>query len=101
MIHYIIVKFNDEINEMRKDAIKNKEFKKEIEDIFFKLKDIEGISDIKVVENIIDKPNRYDIIIKIDMKKDVLPIYDESAPHKEWKEKFGTLIKGKVIFDEE
>lgn len=49
--------------------------------------------------NCIDRPNRYDLMITIDMDEEALAAYDASDPHHEWKETFGDLIEKKAIFD--
>jgi hypothetical protein len=33
------------------------------------------------------------------MDKAILPVYDASAPHHEWKEKYGKFVENKAIFD--
>lgn len=101
MTHYIIVKFNDDINEKRKNILFRENIKNDIINIFSKLKTLSGIKEISVSENIIDRDNRFDVMIKIVMDKEVLTKYDESSAHKEWKSTFGKYIKSKVIFDEE
>jgi hypothetical protein len=35
------------------------------------------------------------------MEEEFLPIYDKSAPHQEWKEKYGKFVENKAIFDSE
>jgi len=72
-----------------------------IQKIFTKLLVVDGIHGVEVIENVIDRPNRYDVLIRIDMDKDALPAYDESEPHKEWKKEFGALLESKAIFDYE
>jgi hypothetical protein len=38
-------------------------------------------------------------MIEIEMDPEALPLYDKSAPHKEWKERYGGLLAAKTIFD--
>ena len=45
--------------------------------------------------------NRYDLMIAIDMDRDALPAYNESAAHKRWKAEYGERIEKKAIFDAE
>ena len=92
MKHVILVKWNQSVTD--KDLMKV-----EAEKIFRKLLLIDGIRDVKLHKNVVDRNNRFDLMIMIEMDKEVLPIYDESEPHKEWKEKFGKYTENKAIFD--
>ena len=58
-----------------------------------------GIHDVISRENCVDRDNRYDFLICIEMDESILPIYDASAPHHEWKEKYGKFVENKAIFD--
>ena len=51
--------------------------------------------------NVINRPNRYDLLIELTMTPDMLPAYDASEPHHRWKETFGARIQQKAIFDYE
>ena len=44
-------------------------------------------------------PNRYDLMIKMELSPRALNEFDNSDIHKEWKEKFGKYIMSKTIFD--
>ena len=92
MKHCILVKWNNEIKD--KHA-----FVETVKSVFDKLLSMEGIHGIEYRENCIERENRYDLLISIDMDKAVLPIYDKSAPHLEWKEKYGKFVEKKAIFD--
>ena len=92
MKHCILVKWSDEIKDKH-------EFVKTVKSVIDKLLIIEGIHKIDYVENCIERSNRYDLLIRIEMDKEVLPIYDASAPHLEWKEKYGKFAEKKAIFD--
>lgn len=46
-----------------------------------------------------DLPNRYDLMIKMDLSKNALREFDDGEIHKEWKEKFRKYITSKTIFD--
>ncbi len=48
-----------------------------------------------------DRDNRYDVLIRLDMDADALPRYDVSAMHHRWKDEFGPLLEKKAIFDYE
>ena len=92
MKHIILVKWN-------KEVINKDEITKSVRLVFGRLLKINGIKDVKLHQNVIDRVNRYDLMICIEMDKDILPIYDESEPHHEWKEKYGKFVENKAIFD--
>jgi len=92
MKHCILVKWNKEIKDKH-------ELAKTVKTVFDKLLEMEGIHKVEYRENCIDRANRYDLLICIDMDKEVLPVYDGSAPHLEWKEKYGKFAENKAIFD--
>ena len=82
MKHCILVKWNSKVADKT-------DFTLNVKSVFDKLLQIEGIHKIDYRENCIDRDNRFDLLICIDMDKDALPIYDISEPHQEWKEKYG------------
>lgn len=92
MKHVILVKWNNNVLDKESIFI-------EAKNIFGKLLNIEGIKSVKLHKNVINRTNRFDLMIVIEMNKEVLPVYDESQPHKEWKEKFGKYVENKAIFD--
>jgi len=92
MRHHIIVKFKN------KETLKDL---KHIKEIFKPLLDISGINKIEYHTTCVDLDNRYHLMIIIDMDKEVLPTYNESLPHKKWKEEYSSLIEAKAIFDYE
>ena len=92
MKHCILVKWNKEVKD-------KKEIAEEAKSVFAKLLEIDGIHGIEYHENCIEKSNRFDFLICIEMYKEVLPVYDTSAPHQEWKEKYGKFVENKAIFD--
>lgn len=92
MKHCILVKWNALV-------IDKSEKVNEVRNLFLKLLTIDGIKDVKIHENVVDRPNRYDLLICIEMNKEILPIYDASEPHHEWKEKYGKFVENKAIFD--
>lgn len=47
----------------------------------------------------IDRPNRYDLLILICMDKTALPAFDESEVHHVWKDTYTPFIAQKAIFD--
>lgn len=93
MKHNILVKFNSDVN--YKEMIEN------IKNLFDELLTIEGIYDVTIYTNCIDRQNRYHLLIQIDMDIDVLPTYDESEVHKTWKDRYSKYIESKAIFDYE
>lgn len=56
---------------------------------------------LTIRRNVINRPNRYDLLIELTMTPDMLPAYDASEPHHRWKETFGARIQQKAIFDYE
>ena len=92
MKHVILVKWNETVLDKESIFI-------EAKNIFEKLLNIEGIKSVKLHKNVINRTNRFDLMIVIEMNKEILPVYDESQPHKEWKEKFGKYVENKAIFD--
>ena len=93
MRHYIIVKF--------KDKTVAEKIKVPVKALFERTLVIEGINAVEVKTCCIDRENRYDMMITIDMEKEALSSYDVSEPHKEWKAEYGDLIEKKAIFDSE
>lgn len=91
MKHYIIVKF--------KSDFVYTEHIDDISAIFAKTLDIEGITAVDIKKSNSTRENRYDLMIEIDMEEEALPLYDKSAPHLLWKEKYGGYIAEKTIFD--
>ena len=96
MKHNILVKFKPEVTKDRISALKP-----EILSLFQILTKTEGIHGVKILENCIDRENRYDMMIVIDMDKDALAVYDGSEPHIRWKNEYGHLLEKKAIFDYE
>ena len=94
MKHCILVKWNETVD----DKI---ELVNDVRNLFLKLLTIEGIYDVKIYENVVNRPNRFDLMICIEMEKSVLTTYDDSEPHHEWKEKYGKFVENKAIFDYE
>ncbi len=89
--HYIIAKWNEGVNKQAMLA--------PVKEIFDRTLEIPGIRAVRVIPCCVDRPNRYDLMIEIEMDPEALPAYDASQPHKEWKERFGSLLFAKTIFD--
>ncbi|MDO4623657.1 MAG: Dabb family protein [Eubacteriales bacterium] len=94
MKHCILAKFRSDV-----DAAEKKALLPELESLFAPLLDIEGIHKVEVIPNVVDRSNRYDILIRIDMDRDALETYDASEPHHDWKEEYGAYLEKKAIFD--
>ena len=91
MQHYIIVKFNENIE--KEEIINN------IKELFKRTNQIKEIKKLEIFESNINLPNRYDLMIKMELTPKALNEFDNSYIHKEWKEKFGKYIMSKTIFD--
>ena len=92
--HFIIVKWNSSMYD-------KKSILSDIQSIFSKLLVYKEVKSIQFFENIVDRSNRYDLMICIEMEKEFLPTYDQSESHREWKEKYGKFVENKAIFDSE
>ena len=93
MKHYIIAKFKEECSW--------KELVGPVREIFEAAARVPGIHGVNVKPCCIARPNRYDIMIEIDMDKDALSAWDACESHKRWKEEYGPLLQAKTIFDSE
>lgn len=91
MKHYIIVKF--------REGTDGKALAEPVRELFAETLSIPGIHGLELKRSNSDRPNRYDLMIVLDMDPAALPAYDVSAPHLRWKAEYGSLIAGKAIFD--
>lgn len=96
MKHCILVKYTEEVTVEKKE-----ELIPEITEVFAPLLTMEGIHGIDVIPNVVSRPNRYDLLIRIDMDPETLPVYDSSEPHKVWKKEYAHYLEKKAIFDYE
>ena len=94
MKHDIIVKFVPEVKGKDYQLFLNK-----ISDLFSTRRELEGIRGVHFYQNIVDRPNRYDLIIEIEMEREALDNWDKSAIHKQWKEQYGQYVESKAIID--
>ncbi len=94
MKHDILIKYKPEVSRERKA-----ELIPEIAELFGHTTEIPGIHGVELFPNIVDRENRYDLLIEIDMERDALEAYDSSVWHRRWKEEYGELLAGKAIFD--
>lgn len=62
---------------------------------------ISGVHGVTVHPCCVDRPNRYDLMIVLDMDRDALPNWDASDIHHRWKDEYGGLLEKKAIFDYE
>ncbi len=92
MKHCILVKF-----------IKSFDWQSELSKIatIFDSININGVHKTEYLVNCIDRENRYDLLIRIDMEKEALEKYDMSENHHIWKETYSKYIEKKAIFDYE
>lgn len=94
MKHMILVKFNDKVTD------KN-ELLPEIRELFSPLTLIPGIYSVACRPNCVDRPNRWDLLIEIEMDRAAFDLYDKSEEHKSWKREYGDYLESKAIFDTE
>ena len=93
MKHYIIAKLHD--------SSKREELVAPVQALFDRTLSIPGIHKVTVKPCCVDRANRYDLMIVIEMDPSALEAYDQCEPHKEWKQAYGSLLKEKTIFDSE
>ena len=94
MKHYILAKYNENVRD--KSALLL-----DIRKLFASGEEIDGVQSYSVIPNCIDRANRYDVMIVVEMDKDALPNWDASGLHHDWKEQFGAFLEKKAIFDGE
>lgn len=94
MQHHILVKWSSEIADRHQTA-------SEVRTLFEGLLRQGLCAKVEVMENIIDRPNRYDLLIRLTMAEADLPRYDACEIHHFWKEHYGPFIEKKAIFDAE
>ncbi len=92
MLHHILVKWKERPLDAAARCA-------EVARVFRPCLDIPGVHDVRVIPNVIARPNRYDMLIVITMVESALPLYDGCDAHHQWKEQYGPLIEKKAIFD--
>lgn len=92
MLHHILVKWTDEVSDKAALAA-------EVERLFQGVLTVNGVCGVTVHPNVINRPNRYDLLIRIDMDENALPAYDDCPTHHRWKDEYGHLVAKKAIFD--
>ncbi len=93
MKHYIIAKWNDDCD---REALLEPVTK-----LFEEMLSVPGIHAVRVKPCCVSRSNRYDLMIEMEMDREALEKYDVCEPHLKWKEKYGGMLSGKVIFDSE
>ena len=91
MKHHIIVKFREGVDV---DALLEP-----VERIFAETLTIPGVRALALKRSCVDRSNRFDLMIVLDMDREALPAYDGSEPHHRWKSEYGALVERKAIFD--
>ena len=94
MKHDILVKYKSEITKEQKA-----ELIPEIKALFEHTTEIPGIHGVTLYPNVVERENRYDLLIEIDMEREALDAYDHSCWHQQWKDQYGGLLEKKAIFD--
>lgn len=89
MRHHILVKWKENY---KPDIGK-------IRALFEETLEIPGISSVSVHPNVIDRENRYDLLILLCMEREALDVYDHCQAHHIWKDTYSEHIEKKAIFD--
>lgn len=92
MRHHILIKWNEQ-------APDRDQLRRDIEALFQAVLEVPGVHRVDVLPNVIDRPNRYDLLILLTMDKDALPAYDSCVPHHTFKETYTPFMAQKAIFD--
>ena len=92
MKHYIIVKYNETVT--GKEALYG-----EVSKLFEDAREIMGVRGVELFRSVTDFPNRYDLMIVLDMEDNALRSFDQSELHYVWKRDYAKYIASKAIFD--
>ncbi|MBE5769095.1 MAG: hypothetical protein E7333_05860 [Clostridiales bacterium] len=92
MKHHILVKWNEK-------ATDKQQLRREAEELFQGVLTVPGVTGVEVKPNVVDRPNRYDLLILITMAPDALKAYDACEVHHTWKERYEPLFAAKCIFE--
>lgn len=92
MKHHIIVKFNSSVADKPAliDAIRRH---------FAPAASLSGVRSVALYPSSVELPNRYDLMIVLDMEDEALPVWVSSDVHTEWKRIYSPLLESKAIFD--
>ena len=94
MRHMILVK-------LKKEAPDAARFAREIEPLFLRALEIDGVHQVKVTPACITAPNRSDVLIEMELTPEGLRRFDASDIHAEWKQRYSCWLESKAIFDGE
>lgn len=94
MKHYILAKWNESVCDKA-------ELLKEVRELFGTTDTIPGVRGAEIYPCCIDRANRYDLMIVLDMEKEALSAWDASPLHHRWKDIYGARLEKKAIFDHE
>ena len=94
MKHCILAKWNETVTD--KAALLA-----QVRALYTAADDIPGVHSVTVHPCCIDRPNRYNLMIVLDMDREALPNWDASNIHHRWKDEYGGLLEQKAIFDYE
>jgi len=89
MKHHILVKWKDNCQPETKS----------VQALFDEALSIPGVHSVSLHSNVVDRPNRYDLLILMCMDQGALETFDASDVHKLWKQQYGEQIAQKAIFD--
>lgn len=92
MLHHIIVKWKEQPQDVSATL-------RDIQTIFGGAMEVPGVQGVRLIPNVVDRPNRYDLMIIIKMDRDALDAWDHSDAHHTWKDRYSDLIAQKCIFD--
>lgn len=92
MRHHILIKWNDQ-------APDHERLRRDIEALFQAVLAVPGIHRVDVLPSVIDRPNRYNLLILLHMDKDALPAYDACEAHHTFKATYTPYMAQKAIFD--
>jgi len=92
MLHHILVKWHEKPADLSSRL-------GDIQSLFAGAMTIPGVRGVRIFPNVIDRPNRHDLMIIINMEREALPAWDASDVHHAWKEQYGPLIAHKAVFD--
>lgn len=105
MKHYIIVKWNKERLHLPAQT-RNGQEGRALEDLyqgiaalFQQSLELEGVHEVSFHPSVIDMPNRYDLMICVEMDREALERFDASGIHARWKAEYGRYLEAKAIFD--
>ena len=91
MLHYILVKWNPDVEKQSAAQA--------VRALYAKAAEIAGVHRAEIRENITPRNNRYDLMIILEMDDEALSGWDHSQLHRQWKQKYGAHIEKKCIFD--